>query len=155
MKPYRFFILLFCAIPHIISAQQKDSVKLTCPLQEAIIVPPSKSSMRYDETDLCVVIVSRPDTIVKSVGVGRITNVEYTEESGYGVVLFSRVNGKDYYFWFAGMKKLAVKRNDVVKMGQPLGFINAGDKIELTMYEFETPVDPTLFLDCPVMKRGF
>lgn len=154
MKPI-ILVLFFSGLSQILAAQSKDSIRLTCPLQEAMIVPPSKSSIQFDETDLCVVIVSRPDTIVKSVGAGRITNVEYTEESGYGIVLFSRIQGKDYYFWFTGMKKLAVKRNDVVKLGQPLGFINAGDKIDLTMYQFETPVDPTLFLDCPVLKRGF
>ena len=156
MKYFNKAILIFlCFLPEMIIAQQKDSIKLICPLQEATIVPPSKSEIHYDETDLCVVIVSRPDTTVRAMGIGRITNVEYTEESGYGLVMFSRIKGKDYYFWFAGMKKLAVKRNDVVKIGQPLGFINPGDKIDLTMYEFETPVDPTLFLDCPILKRGF
>ncbi len=156
MQYYNKVTLIFlCLLPGLLMAQPKDSIKLICPLQEATIVPPSKTAIHYDETDLCVVIVSRPDTTVRCVGAGRITNIEYTEESGYGVVLFSRINGKDYYFWFTGMKKLLVKRNDTVKVGQPLGYINPGDKIDLTMYEFETPVDPTLFLNCPVLKRGF
>lgn len=155
MRPFLLFISFLFVGVGLINAQQKDSLRLSCPLKEATIVPPSKTAMQFDETDLCVVIVSRPDTIVKSVGAGRITNVEYTEESGYGVVLFSRINGKDYYFWFTGMKSLAVKRNEVVKLGQPLGFIRPGDKIDLTMYEFETPVDASLFLDCSVLKQGF
>jgi hypothetical protein len=157
MKLYVRTILLFAAfyIPILSDAQQKDSLKLICPLNDATIVPPNRNAMRFDETDLCVVLLSIPDTVVKSVGAGRITNIEYTEESGNGCVLFSRINGKEYYFWFSGMNKLLVKRNDIVKIGQPLGYVSSGDKIELTMYEFETPVDPVQFLKCPKVLRGF
>lgn len=127
---------------------QKDNIKLLCPLNEATIVPPPKNVIHYEEPDLCVVLQSIPDTVVKSVGTGRVTNTEFTEESKGGVVLFVKIQGKDYYFWYTGMSKLLVKRNDVVKLGQPLGYVSMGDRIELLMYEFETPVDPSLYLDC-------
>ena len=127
---------------------QKDSIKLICPLNDAVVVPPPKNQVKLDEPDLCIVLMSIPDSIVKSVGTGRITNTENTEESGYGVVLFSKINGKEFYFWYTGMTKLLVRRNDVVKVGQPLGYISPGNKIELTMYEFETPIDPVKYLDC-------
>ena len=127
---------------------QKDNIKLLCPLNEATIVPPPKNVIHYDEPDLCVVLQSIPDTVVKSVGTGRVTNTEYTEGSKGGVVLFVKIQGKDYYFWYTGINKLLVKRNDVVKIGQPLGYISPGDRVELLMYEFETPVDPSLYLDC-------
>ena len=127
---------------------QKDSIKLICPLNDAVVVPPPKNQVKLDEPDLCIVLMSIPDSIVKSVGTGRITNTENTEESGYGVVLFSKINGKEFYFWYTGMTKLLVRRNDVVKSGQPLGYISPGSRIELTMYEFETPVDPVKYLDC-------
>lgn len=134
---------------------QKDSIKLLCPLNEAIVVPPPKNVIHYDESELCIVLQSIPDTIVKSVGTGRVTNTEFTEESKNGVVLFVKVNGKDYYFWYTGLDKLLVKRNDVVKIGQPLGYVASGQKIELVMYEFETPVDPVKYLDCKgVLKQG-
>lgn len=127
---------------------QTDSLRLLCPLNDATVVPPPKNALKMDETDLCIVLISVPDTVVKAVGGGRITNVEFTEENGSGVVLFSRINGKEYYFWYTGMNQLLVKRNSVVKAGQPLGYISPGSKIELTMYEFETPVDPLKHLDC-------
>jgi len=136
-------------LPSALKAQ--NNTKLICPLNEAVIVPPPKNVIHYDEPDLCVVLQSIPDTIVKSVGVGRVTNTEFTEESKGGVVLFVKINGKDYYFWYTGMSKVLVKRNEVVKLGQPLGFITPGERLELLMYEFETPVDPTKFLDCKVV----
>lgn len=134
---------------------QNNSFPLPCPLNEATVVPPPKNAVKLDEPDLCVVLMSIPDSVVKSVGTGRITNTENTEESGYGVVLFAKVNGKDFYFWYTGMSRLLVKRNDVVKPGQPLGYISPGSKIELTMYEFETPVDPIKYLDCKSVLKGF
>lgn len=133
---------------------QKETIKLICPLNDAVVVPPPKNVIHYDQPDLCVVLQSIPDTVVKSVGTGRVTNTEFTEESKGGVVLFVKINGKDYYFWYTGMSKVLVRRNEVVKLGQPLGFISPGDRIELLMYEFETPVDPTNYLDCKgVLKR--
>ncbi len=125
-----------------------QNTRLMCPLNDAIIVPPPKNVIHYDEPDLCIVLQSVPDSIVKSVGTGRVTNTEFTDESKNGVVLFVKLNGKDYYFWYTGMNKLLVKRNDVVKIGQPLGYISPGERVELMMYEFETPVDPINYLDC-------
>ena len=125
-----------------------QNIKLICPLNEAVIVPPPQHVIHYDQPDLCVVLQSVPDTIVKSVGLGRVTNTEFTEESKGGVILFVKISGKDYYFWYTGMSKVLVKRNEVVKLGQPLGYVSPGERIELLMYEFETPVDPVQFLDC-------
>lgn len=132
-----------------------QNIKLICPLNEAVIVPPPQHVIHYDQPDLCVVLESVPDTVVKSVGLGRVTNTEFTEESKGGVVLFVKINGKDYYFWYTGMSKVIVKRNEVVKLGQPLGYVSPGERIELLMYEFETPVDPVQFLDCKnVLNTG-
>ncbi|MCX6316760.1 MAG: M23 family metallopeptidase [Bacteroidetes bacterium] len=138
-------VFLLPALP--VSAQQ-DSIRLICPLNDAIVVPPPKNVIHYDQEDLCVVLKSIPDSVVKSAGTGRVTNTEYTEESKNGVVLYLKLKGKDYYIWYTGLDKLLVKRNDVVKIGQPLGYINSGGKLELVMYQFETPVDPIKFFDC-------
>ena len=75
---------------------QQNVFPLPCPLEEATVVPPPKNAVKFDEPDLCVVLMSIPDTVVKSVGTGRITNTENTEESGFGVVLFAKINGKDF-----------------------------------------------------------
>lgn len=148
-----------CLLAAILAVQytnaQNNSFPLICPLNEASVVPPPKNAVKLDETDFCIVLTSVPDSVVKSMGTGRITNIENTEESGYGVVLFAKVGGKEYYFWYTGMNKLLVKRNDVVKPGQPIGYISPGSRIELTMYEFETPVDPLKYLDCKGVLKGF
>ena len=73
---------------------QTNSFPLVCPLNEATVVPPPKNQVKLDEPDLCVVLTSIPDTVVKSIGIGRVTNIENTEESGNGVVIFAKVNGK-------------------------------------------------------------
>ena len=87
-----FFVGISCA------HAQQNSFPLPCPLEEATVVPPPKNAVKFDEPDLCVVLMSIPDTVVKSVDTGRITNTENTEESGLGVVLFAKINGKDFYF---------------------------------------------------------
>jgi len=153
VKACVFTIVLF--MPVCLLAQS-DSLKLICPLNDATVVPPPKNQIKLDQEDLCIVLISTPDSVVKAIGAGRITNIEYTEESGNGVVLFSRINGKEYYFWYTGMNKLLVRRNDAVKVGQPIGYVTPGERIELTMYEFETPIDPLKHLSCKqVIKRGF
>jgi len=153
-KVKAWLLATICCLP-LLAAAQNNNFVLPCPLNEATVVPPPKNAVKLDEPDLCIVLMSIPDTVVKSVGLGRITNTENTEESGYGVVMFSKINGKEYYFWYTGMNKLLVKRNDIVKPGQPLGYVAPGNKIELSMYEFETPVDPTKHLDCKGVLKGF
>jgi hypothetical protein len=132
---------------------QNDNFRLICPLNEATVVLPPKNAIKYDETDLCIVLVSIPDTVVKAVYKGRITNVEFDEETKNGVVMFARINNKDYYFWYTGINKLLVHKNETIKAGQPLGFISPGGKIELMMYQFETPVDAAKYLDCVMLKK--
>ena len=152
-RQIKFFLLSALLLPAGLMAQ-KDSIRLICPLNEATIVPPPKNALRLDQPDLCIVLLSIPDTVVKAVANGRITNVEFDDETRNGIVLFARLNGKDFYFWYTGMNKVAVHKNDIVKTGQAIGYISSGDKIELNMYQFETPVDPVKYLDCrEVLKR--
>lgn len=141
------FISIALIIPSGLSAQQ-DSIRLICPLDEAIVVPPPKNVLKMEDPDYCISLTSIPDTVVKAVASGRITNVEFDDETKNGVVLFARLNNKDYYFWYTGMNKLSVRKNEVIKQGQPIGFIAPGEKIEMTMYQFETPVDPVKYINC-------
>lgn len=141
------FVLVAILASSASNAQQED-IRLACPLNEAIVVPPPKNAIRYDPPDLCIVLMSKPDTIVKSVINARVTNVEVDDEGKHGVVLFAKVQGKDYYFWYTGLSKIIVRRNDNIKLGQALGYITPGSKIEMLMFQFETPVDPTKYLDC-------
>jgi len=128
----------------------QDSIHLICPLNEATVVPPPKNVIHLDQPDLCIVLVSIPDTIVKAVTVGRVTNVvpSEEEEGKWEVVFYCRFKNKEYYFWYTGLSKAIVHKNDVLKEGQALGYIKSGEKIELLMYDFETPVDPLNYLNC-------
>ena len=135
---------------------QNDSIRLFCPLNEAVVVPPPKNIIHYDVPDLCIVLQSIPDSVVKACSAGTITNVTKSEEEngGWEVVMFTRYKNKEYYFWYSGLEKISVRRNEGVKMGQPLGIIKPGGKIELLMYDFETQVDPTRFLDCKKILKN-
>ena len=144
----KLFLIISFLLPASLKAQ--DSIKLICPLNEATVVPPPKNLMQLDVPDLCIVLVSIPDTIVKAVTMGRVTNVVQSEEEEgkWEVVFFCRFKNKEYYFWYTGLSKPIVRKNDVLKAGQALGYIKTGEKIELLMYNFETPVDPLIYLDC-------
>lgn len=149
MKGFRFVcILLAIHTPFALIAQVDSTIVLACPLDEAIVVPPPKNAINYDPPDLCIVLTSKPDTTVKAVINARVTNTEIDEDGKHGVVLYAKIKGKDYYFWYTGLKKAIVRRHDMVKVGQPLGYVTSGNKIEMLMYQFETPVDPTRYLDC-------
>jgi len=147
------WIIMILFVPAILVAQV-DSIRLACPLNDAIVVPPPKEAIHYDPPDLCVVLMSKPDTTVKAVINARVTNVEIDEEGNYGVVLFARLRGKDYYFWYTGLKRSVVSRNSMVKVGQPLGYIPSGHKIEMLMFQFETPLDPSKYLDCKAVLKA-
>ena len=145
----KLFLLLALLLPVDLPAQ-KDSIHLICPLNQAIVVPPPKNVIHYDIADLCIVLVSIMDTVVKACIGGRVTNVVANEdiEGKWDIVFFSRYNNKDYYFWYSGLDKVIIRRNDILKQGQAIGFVRSNDKIEMLMYEFETQLDPTKYLDC-------
>jgi hypothetical protein len=152
MKRVIKLCLIFALFLPVSLSAQNSEFRLVCPLNDATVVPPPKNALKYAEPDYCIVLVSIPDTIVKAVYDGKITNVEFDEDTKNGVVFYSKINNKDYYFWYTGLSKLIVRRNDKVIAGQALGYISKGDKIELLMYQFETPVDATKYLDCKGLK---
>lgn len=136
-------LIVFLVLPFSLFAQQ-DSVWLKCPLDDAIVVPPPKNIMKFDEPDLCIVLVSIPDTTVKACITGRVSNVVQNEDGKWDVVFYYR----DYYFWYSGISKPIVRRGDNLKAGQPIGYIAQGGKLEFLMFNFETPIDPIRYLDC-------
>jgi hypothetical protein len=129
---------------------QNEGIRLSCPLNEAVVAPPPKNAAGVVEGDLCIVVQSKIDTTVKAVTNGKITSVEANpdEKGKWDIVFFTKYKNIDYYFWYTGISTPIVRRNQVVKEGQPLGFIKIGDKIEILMYDFETPVDPTKYISC-------
>lgn len=148
MKRIIKLCLLLALLPSYLLAQ-KDSIRLICPLNEALIVPPPKTQVQ-GEPDLCIVIQSNIDTSVKAVTNGKVTSVEENpdEKGKWDIVFFTKYKNIDYYFWYTGIATPIVRRNQVIKEGQPLGYIKPGEKIELLMYDFETPLDPTKYINC-------
>jgi hypothetical protein len=139
---------MLISMPIMLQAQQ-DSVWLQCPLDEAMVVPPPKNVIHYDQPDLCIVLVSKPDTAVKACITGKVTNVEQTEDGKWDVVFYY----KDYYFWYSGLSKVIVRRNEVVKVGQALGYLTPGNQMEMLLYKFETQLDPTRYLSCKTVLK--
>jgi len=41
-----------------------------------------------------------------------------------------------------------VRKDQKVKAGDPIGHLLPGQKIELLLYDFETPVDPKKYMTC-------
>jgi hypothetical protein len=124
---------------------QKDSLLLICPLESAKIIPPSKNAVQWNVPDMCAVIESNNmDTIAKACHEGKITNVQLNDEGTWDVVFYYQ----NYYFWYTGVTKCLVRRNDVVKAGQPIGLLPKNGRLELLLFEFETPLDVTKYLSC-------
>ncbi len=142
-------------IPTCLQAQN-DSIRLSCPLTGGVVVPPPRNTIHYDPPDLCIVLSSIPDTLVKACVPGRVTNVEASsdDDGKWEVVLFYKFKKKEYYFWYSGLETATVKRNDVLKDGQSIGTIKPGGKIELLMYDFETQVDPSGYLNCTFILKN-
>jgi hypothetical protein len=134
--------LAFCLTKQ--SKAQKANLQLTCPLADAEITPPSKNSIQWNEPDMCIVIKSKPDTLAKACHDGKVSNVQMNDEGTYDIVFYYQ----NYYFWYTGVTKPLVRRNDVVKAGQPLGVLPSTGQLELLMFEFETPLDPMKYLNC-------
>jgi hypothetical protein len=126
------------------NAQRKDSLRtLVCPVQPAVEVI-EKAPFQYDKPEIKIVLSSPSDTTVKAGIDGTVTNVQRDEDGKWLVVFFHN----DYWFWYSGISKVAVRKNQKLKTGEPLGYIAPGDKVELVLYDFETQIDPKRFLDC-------
>lgn len=150
---YQVCLLGIALFLHVPSFAQKDSIRLLCPLQNATLVKKAKQPMLFDVPEMSVLLTSATDSVVMACAGVQVTNTETDEDGKLGVVLFCRFRDKDYYFWYTGLSKLTVKRLEVLKAGQPLGLIKPGDKLELLMYDFETPVDPLRYLQCAGVKQ--
>lgn len=126
--------------------QKKDSLTvLSCPLAESFEPPPPKEkTYGYEKQEGSITLVSQSDTIVKSCIDATVSRIQKDEEGKWEIVLFHN----DYWFWYSGITKLAVRKDQKVKSGEALGYNLPGQPIELLVYDFETPVDAKKYLDC-------
>jgi hypothetical protein len=70
----KLILLVALVLPCRLMAQ-KDGIRLVCPLNDAIVVPPPKNAIQFDPPDLCIVLASVPDTVVKACTGARGSNV--------------------------------------------------------------------------------
>ncbi len=139
-----FFILLFFTSPHFLSAQKSAALRLTCPLKNAMEHVPEKPAINLGQTELKIILSSPTDSLVKACADVVISTVQRDEDGNWEIVF----NHKNYWFWMSGLSGIIVKKDQRLKTGETLGYLNFGKKIELLLYDFETPVDPKKFMNC-------
>ena len=135
--------VIFC-LSDSLHAQKKDSLKLTCPLNEAVEPPAEKQAYSLGIEQPKIILMSATDTIVKACLSGTVTTI-MRDDDGKWEILF---NNKDYYFDYSGIGKVKVVKGQKLQAGDAIGIIKPGDKIELMVYDFETPLDPKKYLNC-------
>jgi hypothetical protein len=139
---YLLTVLMF--LPFCLFAQKKDTLRLACLLDHAIEAPPEKRTVDSGPVELKIVLSSASDTLVKACTDARVSSVQKGDDGKWEVVFFQ----KDYWFWLSGLTKAYVTKNQKVKTGQALGYLEPGDQIELLLYDFETPIDPRKYMNC-------
>ena len=136
-----YFWLTFLFMPSAVAAQKKDSLRLSCLLENA--------SEHYEKPssgtkELKIILSSLTDTLVKAPANVVVSTLQRDEDGTWSVVFYH----KDYWFWLSGLSKPAVRKDQKLKTGEMIGILPAGKKIELLLYDFETPVDPKKYMNC-------
>jgi Peptidase family M23 len=144
MKNNLFFLLLLISGSSF--AQKTETIRFSCPLTDAVEVTEKHPYSLGKE--LKIILSSPSDTTVRACISGTVTNVQQDEEKKWTVIF----NYKNYYFWYSGISRLAVRENHKLKNGDAIGYIEPGAKLELHIFDFETPVDPKKHLDCRLTK---
>jgi murein DD-endopeptidase MepM/ murein hydrolase activator NlpD len=143
LKHFLALSFLCCTL---VSFGQKTStappLRLSCPLNEAKEVFEKQPYSLGKE--LKIILSSTSDTTVKAGVNGTVTNLQQDEDRKWIIVF----NYKNYYFWYGGISKPLVREDQKIKAGDPLGIIAPGGKLELHIFDFETPLDPKKYLDC-------
>ena len=135
--------LAFLCLPVVLLAQQKDSLRLSCMLNNAVEHFEKQSSFS-GQKELKIVLTSPTDTLVKAPTDVVISTLQRDEEGRWDVVFYH----KDYWFWLSGISKPTVRKDQKLRTGDPIGVLATGQKIELLIYDFETPVDPAKYMNC-------
>ena len=139
----KYFLLVFLCLPLHLLAQKKDTLRLTCLLNNAT-EHQEKQAVNMGPKELKLILSSTTDTVVKACADAVISTIQRDEEGKWDVVF----NQKDYWFWLTGVSKVTVKKDQRIKAGDTIGIIQPGEKIELLLYDFETPLDPKKYMNC-------
>ena len=139
----KYLLLLFLCLPFHLLAQKKDPLRLTCLLDNAT-EHPEKQAINSGQKELKIILSSTTDTLVKAPADAVISTIQKDEEGKWEIVFYQ----KDYWFWLTGLSKVVVRKDQKVKTGDMIGHLAEGQKIELLLYDFETPVDPKKYMKC-------
>jgi len=139
----RYLLLVFLCLSLHLLAQKKDTLRLTCLLDNAT-EHQEKQAINSGQKELKIILSSATDTMVKACTDAVISTIEKDEEGKWDIVFYH----KDYWFWLTGLSKVVVRKDQKVKTGDTIGILMAGQKIELLLYDFETPVDPKKYMNC-------
>jgi hypothetical protein len=139
----KYLLLALLCLPLHLLAQKKDSLRLTCLLNNAM-AHEEKPAVNPGQKELKLILSSSTDTLVKACTDAVISTIQKDEEGKWEIVF----NRKDYWFWLTGVSKVTVRKDQRVKAGETIGIIAPGEKIELLLYDFETPLDPKKYMRC-------
>jgi len=139
----KYLLFAFLCLPVHLLAQKKDTLRLTCLLNNAT-EHQEKQGINMGPKELKLILSSSTDTLVKACADAVISTIQRDEEGKWDIVF----NQKDYWFWLTGVSKVTVKKDQRVKAGDPIGIVQPGEKIELLLYDFETPLDPKKYMSC-------
>jgi len=114
-------------------------------LNDAIEPVTEKPAVNLGSKELKLVLASATDTLVKSCADAVISTIQQDPDDGTWEILFQQ---KNYWFWLSGLTKVVVRKNQKIKTGDVLGHLEPGKKIELLLYDFETPIDPKKYMNC-------
>lgn len=137
--------LIFLFLPLSLLAQKKDSLRLTCLLNDATEPAPEKQGVDFGVKELKIVLSSATDTLVKACTDVVISTIQRDSDDDTWEIVFYH---KDYWFWLSGLTKVVVRKDQKLKRGDILGHLESGKKIELLLYDFETPIDPKKYMKC-------
>ncbi len=141
----KYLLLIFLFLPLTLLAQKKDSLRLTCLLNDAKERAPEKQGVDFGVKELKIVLSSATDTLVKACTDVVISTIQRDADDGSWEIVFYH---KDYWFWLSGLTKVVVRKDQKLKTGDILGHLETGKKIELLLYDFETPIDPKKYMKC-------
>ena len=130
------------------STKDKDSVILGCLLYNAKEPPAEKPAIDLGTTELKLVLTSNTDTVVKAPIDAVVSTVQREADGTWEVVFYHQ----DYWFWLSGLTTTNTRPKANLKPGQPIGTLAPGRKLELLMFDFETPVDPKNYMRCNQSK---
>jgi hypothetical protein len=146
-----FSVIVVCGIsliPGIGNAQtgvsDADAPVFACPLRDAKAHVDSAALRLFGSQDLKLIISSQTDSVVKSTADAVITAVQKEADGSYEIVF----NFEDFWFWLSGIEQPLVRPQQRIKKGEPIGKLHPGAKLEILLFDFETPADPLEYLPC-------